>query len=181
MIKLEERYIQFSIEIIPIDTSLKTRQSAALYNDSNMIVYFADKPSHIGFKMACLYNTILVLDQTTQKAIYLTNSSKGKFASVSSTKGIEPKQMTKYPNTITKYFDETRMTLGYKCKKATVLSNGLTITYWYTDKISTNQKNRSIINPNTLGLSISFSRKENGIEAGKSSSHFVYREINFCR
>ncbi len=36
------------------------------------------------------------------------------------------------------------------------------------------------MDPNAPGLPLSFSRIENGIEARKSSSHFVYGEITTC-
>jgi GLPGLI family protein len=176
--QLTEGYIQFSIDVIAVDTSLKTKQSAGLLHDSKMEIYFADKLSRIDYKMGRLYNTVMILDERTQKAITLTNSSKGKFASIASTKGIEATQMKKDPKAKTVYFNETKMILGYKCKKAEVTSEGLTTTYWYTNDINIDDKNKSIINPNAPGFPLAFSRVENGVRMYFQASNIQYELVN---
>ena len=176
--QLTEGYIQFSIDVVAVDTSMKTRQSAGLLHDSKMEIYFSDKLSRIDYKMGRLYNTVMILDERQQKAVTLTNSSKGKFASIASTKGIKATQMKKDPKAVTKHFNDTKTILGYKCKKATVTSEGLTTTYWYTNDINIEEKNKAIINPNAPGFPLAFSRVENGVRMYFQASNIQYELIN---
>ncbi len=165
-----EGYIQYDIHFQSIDSLNSTKQKIALLRDSKMELYFAEKKYRIDFKMGKMYTSSIRVNKSTNAAISLMNNMKGKHATLSYADEIKYNIPDK--NSECMLINEKKVILGFKCKKAIIISNDQKSTYWYTKEINLNGAESTFTNPLIPGFPMKFSQLENGLKMTFTASNF---------
>jgi GLPGLI family protein len=160
--QMNEGYIQFNIDVEAKDTSLKARQTATMLRDSRMQIYFATDLLRIDYKMGKLSDVKMIIDYKINKALTLMKSPYGKFAKITAADELEY-QKSDDSSTIVLY-DDTKIVLGYECKKAILTTAGKETTYWYTNEINVNFNGQQFFGEKIPGFPMIFSIIDDGIQ-----------------
>lgn len=167
-----EGFIQFSIKVTPLDTTLATRQKAGMVMDSKMMIYFCPEFSRIDFVMGKMMESKTIVDNINKKGITLNKNpyaKMGKYLTeqdILGDPGVDASAEVKLMN-------ETKTILGYTCKKAIVLVNGVETIYWYTTEIKLDHSiAQKMINRNIPGFPLAFSSISDGILMEFQASNF---------
>lgn len=177
--QLTEGYFQYHIEVKASDTLLETKQKVAMLRQSNMELYFAPKKSRIDFKMGNLKMTSIIVDRESNKTLMISDGIRGKIAKIGEAKDV--KAIKKDPNASVKFVNESKVILGYKCKKIILTQNNISTTYWCTEDIKIDSKSiQQIINPNLPGFPLEFSKTQNGVlmifKLSNMRDHLIHAE-----
>ncbi len=166
-----EGYIQYSIDVEAVDTSLQTKQSVGLLRNSKMEIYYTPTQLRIDFKMGSMSTSQMVLDFKKDTSVALVSNIYGKYAVVSTVEDIDYSKMDESASI--ELFNETRKILNYNCKKAIVSSKGIKTTYWYTDEIVIDFKGNEFFAKTLPGFPLFFSKIENGVYMEYQASNIV--------
>lgn len=169
--QIAEGYIQYNIDVIAVDTNISAKQNAALLRDSRMEIYFAEGKNRIDFKMGELYTTSIRINKSMNTAITLSTSMMGKYATLNHAD--ELKYNEPDSSAYVELLDETKVILGFACKKAMVYTNQKSTVYWYTTEIDVKDIDKSIVNPLIPGFPMEFSSTENGLEMTFKASNYT--------
>jgi hypothetical protein len=162
--QVKEGYFQYSIDVRALDTTAEARKTVAMLMNSQMEIYFSDNRYRVDFKMGQLYTTSVRVDRINNKAISLSDTDLGKFATEADIEALDAASPNTFDtNAVVTLIDIEKEFLGFKCKKAEILSYGKKSIYWYTNEIDVDQHGQTLINPNVPGFPLAFSTKENGI------------------
>lgn len=159
--QVAEGYIQYNIDVKALDSNISTKQNAALLRDSKMEIYFAEGRNRIDFKMGDLYTTSIRINKSMNMALTLNTSMMGKYASLNHADEIQYNEPDS--SATVQLLDETKMILGFECKKAIVITGNNKTTYWYTNEIDAKDIDKSIVTPLVPGFPMEFSSTENGM------------------
>ncbi len=168
-----EGYLQYSISVQAVDTSLKAKQQAGMLRNSQMKIYFSPKFSRVDFDMGEMYQLSAVVNLETNRTISLMSGAIGKLATrtmTSDTTAVEPEA----PVASIELLEDTKVILEYNCKKAVLTINGLESTYWYTDEIDIDLSGQQIMNPLIPGFPLEFYTVSEGV-----MMHFTASNIKF--
>ncbi len=159
--QISEGYIQYTIEVEAIDTSMETKQSVGLLLNSKMEIYFDQAHLRVDFKLGKMSQTQMILDFNKDSVVTLAKSVYGTFATVSTIE--ELSYLQKEESSSIQLIDETKTFLGYTCKKAIVSSKGIETVYWYSDQIKVEFKGNEFFDKKLPGFPLFFSKTENGV------------------
>jgi GLPGLI family protein len=159
--QLTKGYFQYSIDVEAVDTLLKTRQAVGMLRDSKMELYFTENKSRMDFKMGQVNNMSIIVDRTRNTVLSLNSNMMGKVALLSLATDIKTAQKDTSIRVV--FPKETKKILGYNCKKAILIKDGVETTYWFTNEIKVDGKDQQMINPNVPGFPMAFSKIENGV------------------
>ena len=159
--QISEGYIQYTIEVEAADTSLKTKQSVGLLRDSKMEIYFNPTHLRIDFKMGVISETKMIMDFEQDSVVSLSKTAYGKYAVKSTVE--ELSYVKQDESSSIQLLNDTKMILGYHCKKAIISSKGTKTTYWYTDEIKIDFKGNEFFDNKLPGFPLFFSKTENGV------------------
>lgn len=169
----KEGYIQFSIDVKAIDTSMNARRSASLMRDSKMEIYYAKDKSRVDFTFGKISNTSVRIDRTTNKGISITKSVYGNFANQNTAESFLEKKVKADTATIKiTPFNEYKTILGFKCRKYVMEDNGSYSTYWITKEIKVEDLDQQLVNPNLPGFPLEFVTISKGIRMEFEASNF---------
>ena len=161
--QITEGYFQYSIEAKAVDTSLRIRQTAAMMIDSKMALYFADSLSRVDMKMGKAYTTSITIDKRQNRVLTVTTGAIGNTASVHRADDVVYQEQVPDSTVKVELFDEEKVILGLRCKKAIMEVNGDKTTYWYTNDIKVQVTGQTIVNPNIPGFPVSISGVNGGM------------------
>jgi hypothetical protein len=174
--QLKESYFQYHIELMAMDTSLRTKQAIQMLRGSQMELYFAHNKSRMDFKMGSLKMTSVIVDKDNNVALYLSEDQQnGKIAQVRKADMMQSKQ--KDPNAKVQYTGKSKVIMGYNCKELVLTSLGTKATYWVTNDIKLEQGSE-IINANLPAFPVAFSKEQEGVrmsfQLSNMRDHFDY-------
>ncbi len=167
-----EGYLQYSIDVQAVDTSLKAKQQAGLLRNSKMEIFFTQNFSRVDFEMGRLYKLSAVVDLSTNTTLSLMSGAIGKFATRTltvDTTNTEPK-----PESSVELIDDKKVILGYNCKKAIITINGMESVYWYTNEVDIDISGQQISNSLIPGFPLEFYTVAEGV-----MMHFTASNIEF--
>ena len=170
--QMTEGMIQYNIDVTAVDTSLQTRQTVGLLRNSMMKIYFTQEQLRIDYKLGDINDMKMIVDYNRNASLSLFKNPKGKYAVLKKANELEYNNMD--PNSSVKLYDETKMVMGFKCKKAVVTSNGMKIIYWYTNEISANLKKQKFYDEKIPGFPMIFSTVKDGIKMSYQVSNIEY-------
>ncbi|TNE71656.1 MAG: hypothetical protein EP333_08785, partial [Bacteroidetes bacterium] len=130
--QLEEGYFQFDIDVQAIDTAADIVQQASLLRGSRMELYFAPGLYRMDYYLGMVSMTSIRVDTFKNEVLSLTKGVMGNYAykNTPDAVGFGQQQIDSAFNV--QLFNEERVFLGFKCKKAVLEKNGVRATYWYT-------------------------------------------------
>lgn len=168
-----EGYLQYSIDVHAVDTSLNSRQQAAMLRNSKMEIYFSQNFSRVDFTMGEMYELSAVVNLETNRTISLMSGAIGKFATRTITEDPSLSEVDKPVSTI-EILDDTKVILEYTCKKAVLTTNGLESTYWYTEDVDIDISGQQITNSLIPGFPLEFFTVSDGIMMHFTASNIVF-------
>lgn len=166
-------YLQYTISVQAVDTTLKAKQQAGMLRNSKMEMYYSQNFSRVDFTMGEMYKLSAVVNLSTNRTISLMSGAIGKFATRTITTDSTTVEEDKPVSTV-ELLDESKVILGYNCKMAIVTTNGLESTYWYTDEVKIDMSGQQISNDLVPGFPLEFYTVSEGV-----MMHFTASNIEF--
>lgn len=173
-----EGYLQYDIEVQAVDTTLKSRQQAALLRNSKMEIFFSHDFSRVDFEMGELYKLSAVVNLETNRTISLMSGKIGKLATRTITVDTTAAESIGPTASSLDLLDDTKIILGYKCKKAILTVGGMESTYWYTNDIEVDISGQQITNPLIPGFPMEFFTISDGVMMHFRASNLVFEIEN---
>lgn len=154
--------VEYAITVKPADTTSLQKQRAALLFDSKMALQFNDSLARMDFKMGKGMLTTIIVNNALKEGISLNSTSTGKFAYYLNKEYFN--QNTKVDeNVVVKLINEEKRVLGYLCRRADLISGSTTTTYWYTNEVSFDIKQQSLVNKNIPGFPLKYNTISDGL------------------
>ncbi|NBN99358.1 MAG: DUF4412 domain-containing protein [Flavobacteriia bacterium] len=154
--------VEYAITVKPADTTALQKQRAALLFDSKMALQFNDSLARMDFKMGKGMLTTIIVNNALKEGISLNSTSAGKFAYYLNKEYFN--QNTKVDeNVVVKIINEEKRVLGYLCRRADLISGSTTTTYWYTNEVSFDIKQQSLVNKNIPGFPLKYNTISDGL------------------
>jgi len=166
-----EGYLQYSIDVQAVDTTMKAKQQAGLLRNSKMEIFFTQNFSRVDFEMGKLYKLSAVVDISTNTTLSLMSGAIGKFATRTVT--VDTAAQAQPVGTV-ELLDDEKVILEYNCKKAIVTVNGMESVYWYTNEIDVDISGQQISSPLIPGFPLEFYTVSEGV-----MMHFTASNIKF--
>jgi GLPGLI family protein len=167
-----EGYIQYSIDVKALDTSIEVRQQVSMLMDSKMEIFFAENLSRVDFKMGKMYTTSFRINRNTGFALATTSGIGGQLAQPMTVAQVDAAPQSYDSTGTVELVAGERTILGYKCKKAILTSSsGQKTIYWYTEDIMVEVKGLTLLNPLVPGFPLAFSSTENGLSMNFEASN----------
>lgn len=176
--QISEGFFQYSIKVTAIDTSAETQQKVGMMYNSTMKLFFTDTKSRIDFTIGTIFATSIIVDKKNKIGLSLSSNPNGKYATPLGAKDIEAKPPKKDTSMQVVLFEDERVILGFKCKKATIQQSGNITTYWYTDEIEIDHIGQSFMNENIPGFPLYFSTIAEGMKMEYQASNYRFELEN---
>ncbi|MFT5858388.1 MAG: GLPGLI family protein [Flavobacteriaceae bacterium] len=173
-----EGYLQFDIEVQAVDTTLKSKQQAGLLRNSKMEIFFSQEYSRVDFEMGELYKLSAVVNLETNRTISLMSGKIGKLATRTITVDSAAIKAAGPIESTLELLDDTKIILGYTCKKAILTTGGMESTYWYTNDIDVDISGQQITNPLIPGFPMEFYTVSEGVMMHFRASNLVFEIEN---
>lgn len=173
-----EGYLQFDIEVQAVDTTLKSKQQAGLLRNSKMEIFFSQEFSRVDFEMGELYKLSAVVNLETNRTISLMSGKIGKLATRTITVDSAGIEAAGPIESTLELLDDTKIILGYTCKKAILTTGGMESTYWYTTDIDVDISGQQITNPLIPGFPMEFYTVSDGVMMHFRASNLVFEIEN---
>ncbi len=168
-----EGYVKYTIKVEVVDSTPELLQSVRLLHDSKMEIYFKPKRYRMHIKMGELYTITAIYNQDKAEILSLTSNMAGKFAQRVPSDSAALSIGGPLNGAETAIFrDSTRKILGFDCYYVEAYSDGLTVSYWCTDQISSNVDGQSIIDPSISGFPLWFSKVDKGVRMTYIASNY---------
>lgn len=176
--QLEEGYFQFDIDVQAIDTTADIVQQASLLRGSRMELYFAPGLYRMDYYLGMVSMTSIRVDTFKNEVLSLTKGVMGNYAykNTPDAVGFGQQQIDSAFNV--QLFNEERVFLGFKCKKAVLEKNGVRATYWYTTEIELPKQDIQMINKDIPGFPLAFTMIDNGIRIHYQVSNYAFEVEN---
>lgn len=157
----QEGLVEYAITVKPGDTTALQKQRAALLFDSKMALQFNDSLARMDFKMGKGMLTSVIVNNYLKQGITLNSTSAGKFAFYL-TKDYFDQKPTE-DSVQVELVNEEKKILGYTCKRANLIANGVTTTYWYTNELNFDIKQQAIVNKHIPGFPLKYNTVKDGL------------------
>ncbi len=157
----KEGLVEYAITVKPGDTTAIQKQRAALLFDSKMALQFNDSLARMDFKMGKGMLTSVIVNNYLKQGITLNSTSAGKFAFYLTKDYFD--QIPIEDNVKVELVNEEKQILGYTCKLAYLIDNGLITTYWYTNELNFDIKQQSIVNKHIPGFPLKYNTVKDGL------------------
>ena len=157
----KEGLVEYSITVKPGDTTALQKQRAALLFDSKMALQFNDSLARMDFKMGKGMLTSVIVNNYLKQGITLSSTSAGKFAFYLTKEYFD--QTTAVDSVQVKLVKEEKRILGYLCKRADLMADGVITTYWYTHELNFDIKQQAIVNKHIPGFPLKYNSVKDGL------------------
>lgn len=170
--QITEGHFQYAILTTAVDTSLEVRQKVGMMQNSKMDVFFTETKSRIDFNVGTLYYSCIVVDNTIPRAMSLNKSPKGAVAAYLGKDVLEKNNEVDTTSHV-ELTNETKLILGFECKKAILYQHGEITIYWYTTDIQIDIRGNPLINQHIPGFPMSFVKIADGMRIEYIVSNYV--------
>jgi len=180
--QISEGHFQYAIITTALDTSLEVRQKVGLMQNSKMDLFFTETKSRLDFNMGTMLYSCVVMDYTLPRAMSLNKSPQGSFAAYL---GKEALDNVAKPDTNarTELLNETKIILGFTCKKAILYQGGQVTVYWYTTDIEIDKRGNPLLNQHIPGFPLCFVKIAEGMRieyiASNYETNLEHKEVIF--
>ncbi|RYM33873.1 hypothetical protein ERX46_07880 [Brumimicrobium glaciale] len=134
----QEMKIKYDISMKSNDPEMQAQLQ--MIEGSSLTVFVKDALSRTEMNMGGLMKTTTILDVEKKKGLMLMDGMLGKQAAPFGGTDFD-KYKSKENDSKIEYTDETRVILGYKCKKAVMYmeEDNVEMTFWYTENLKTSK------------------------------------------
>lgn len=157
----KEGLVEYAITVKPADTTALQKQRAALLFDSKMALQFNDSLARMDFKMGKGMLTSVIVNNYLKQGITLNSTSAGKFAFYLTKEYFDQKSVA--DSVHVELVNEEKRILGYLCKRANLIADGVVTTYWYTLELNFDIKQQAIVNKHIPGFPLKYNSVKDGL------------------
>ncbi len=157
----KEGLVEYAITVKPADTTALQKQRAALLFDSKMALQFNDSLARMDFKMGKGMLTSVIVNNYLKQGITLNSTSAGKFAFYLTKEYFDQKSAE--DSVHVELINEEKKILGYLCRRANLIADGVVTTYWYTRELNFDIKQQAIVNKHIPGFPLKYNSVKDGL------------------
>ncbi len=157
----KEGLVEYAITVKPADTTALQKQRAALLFDSKMALQFNDSLARMDFKMGKGMLTSVIVNNYLKQGITLNSTSAGKFAFYLTKEYFDQKSAE--DSVHVELVNEEKKILGYLCRRANLIADGVVTTYWYTRELNFDIKQQAIVNKHIPGFPLKYNSVKDGL------------------
>jgi GLPGLI family protein len=129
-----------------------------------MEIYFTEGLTRSEMKMGTMMNISTLTDEKTGDLLMLMSGMIGKNAILTTLDEIN-KEKEETPEMEVTLVDETKVIMGYVCKKAIITAeDGSESVFWYTEDIKVAAKGQSYLNENVPGFPLEYEINNSGLK-----------------
>lgn len=163
--QIKEGYIKYNIDYSA--DSPEMEMAASMMKNSTMEIYFDESKTKVNIQMPGMYSVTTVVNDSSNEVLMLFEiPMMGQKKYVKSTVDEIEKfndNQNDTEKTEIQYLDDTKEIHGYKCKKAIIVMNDVSIIYWYTEDIKVNTAGQDNFNSDLPGHPLEFETKADGL------------------
>lgn len=160
--QINEGSVTFSIDLSSDDPQMQSQ--FAMFQGSNMKMYFTPKNSRVDLSFGMMMNIITKTDIVANEAILLMSGMVGDKAVKMSEEDMK-KSEGDTPNVDVEKTTETKDILGYKCNKYIITTDeGVVMSYWTTNEITAVKKNNKYMYESVDGFPMEFETENGGVK-----------------
>lgn len=171
--QINEGYLKFAIQILPIDTTQANLNAARMLWKSRMEISFAGDMYRIDSHIGDITDNTYIYNYSKGEILTLTSNKSSKFAHKKQINTEGTIARNDEGGEVIEYRDSTKQILGFKCYYVEVLNNGNSIPYWCTDEIDINFRGKSIMNPSIPGFPLWFQLEVKGFQMTYTAVNFI--------
>jgi GLPGLI family protein len=153
----QEFSVKYEISMKSSDPAVQSQ--LGMMQGSTLQIYAKDKKSRTEMSMGGLMTTTTVLDGNKKKGVLIMDGMLGKQAATFDEEMNEEDEEVSEKDIEIEFVDETKIILGYKCKKAIIYTEeGMELVYWYTEEIDPTEGSLGkYVRKEVPGLALEFS------------------------
>lgn len=161
--QISEGYFLYIVKATAVDTSLETKQKIGMLQNNSMELSFSGQKARIDFVMGSAMTSTIIVDNTIPKGLSLNKGPQGAFAAYLGARELQKNFMPSDSTARIELINESKVILGFNCKKAILYQNGDVTVYWYTNEIEIDKSNHQVINSMIPGFPLNFYTVKEGI------------------
>ena len=168
--QVTEGYVKFDIEMSSDDPAMQSQM--AMFEGSNMEMYFSPDFGRVEFAMGMLMNMKTVTNNKSEEGLILMSGMVGNKA-IRLEKGDLDKAEEERPEVTVEATNETKKILGYTCKKYILSTEeGVVVNYWTSDQIKAQTSGNQYMNDQVSGFPMQFESEASGLKMTFTATEF---------
>lgn len=158
----KEGHIIYDIEMSSDNPDVQAQ--IGMFQGSKMELYFKDKQTRSEMNMGTLMNNTVITDASADQMVMLFSGAMGNMGYTSNISSQE-KQNSESKDVNIKLVSDTKVILGYTCKKALLIdSDGNESTIWYSEQLNFDKSGQSLFNKSVPGMALEFELINSGFK-----------------
>jgi GLPGLI family protein len=160
--QITEGHVSYKIDCVSDNPDMQ--MAVTMLQGSTMEIYFTEALTRSEMKMGTMMNISTLTNEKTGDFLMLMSGMVGKNAVLTTLDEIN-KEKEETPEMEVTFVDETKVIMGYVCKKAIMTSEeGLESVFWYTDEIKVATKGQSYLNEQVPGFPLEYEINNAGLK-----------------
>lgn len=160
--QISEGHISYSIELKSDNSDMQL--AIGMMQGSTLDVFFKDKATRAEMSMGTLMKVTTISEENTGNVLMLLNGIVGQKAIKTTTEALKA-QLSEEPDYTVTLIDESRLIMGYDCKKAILTDEeGQESIFWYNENIQISKKGQQYLYEDIPGFPMQYEIKNNGLK-----------------
>jgi GLPGLI family protein len=160
--QITEGHVSYKIDCVSDNPDMQ--MAVTMLQGSTMEIYFTEGLTRSEMKMGTMMNISTLTDEKTGDLLMLMSGMIGKNAILTTLDEIN-KEKEETPEMEVTLVDETKVIMGYVCKKAIITAeDGSESVFWYTEDIKVAAKGQSYLNENVPGFPLEYEINNSGLK-----------------
>lgn len=170
--QLTQGEIKFAVGVTSTDASME--MAVSMMAGTTMSISFSGESSRTDMQMGAMMSMTTVVNADTDTVLILLGGMMGNTAIVSTSDQLEEiADLEGQPEMEFELFDETKLVLGYTCKKAVMTDeDGNEVIYWYTKDIKVASTGQQHMHEEIPGFPLEFETSQNGMQMNFVATSF---------
>jgi len=160
--QITEGHISYSIDLTSENSDMQS--AIGMMQGSSLDVYFKDDVTRSEMKMGTLINVTTISNEDSGEVLMVMNGIVGQNAIKTTTEEIE-RQLSERPVFTVKLVDESKLIMGYDCKKAILTDeDGQESIFWYNESIQVSKKGQQYLYEDIPGFPMQYEINNNDMK-----------------
>ena len=160
--QITEGHVSYKIDCVSDNPDMQ--MAVTMLQGSTMEIYFSEGLTRSEMKMGTMMNISTLTNEKTGDFLMLMSGMVGKNAVLTTLDEIN-KEKEETPEMEVTLVDETKVIMGYVCKKAIITAeDGSESVFWYTEEIKVASKGQSYLNEKVPGFPLEYEINNSGLK-----------------
>jgi len=160
--QITEGHVSYKIDCVSDNPDMQ--MAVTMLQGSTMEIYFTEGLTRSEMKMGTMMNISTLTNEKTGDFLMLMSGMVGKNAVLTTLDEIN-KEKEETPEMEVTLVDETKVIMGYVCKKAIITAeDGSESVFWYTEEIKVASKGQSYLNEKVPGFPLEYEINNSGLK-----------------